>query len=149
MATWPHEGGYYRFFAYLNLFMFFMLVLVLAQNFLLLFVGWEGVGLCSYLLIGFFLLEQYATNAGNKAFIVNRIGDFGFSLAIFLIYRQFGSLDFTRVFDAAKGMPKKPAPAFSPPSVCCCWSALPASRPRFPCTSGFRTRWPVPLRFPL
>jgi len=100
-----HEGGYYRFFSYLNLFMFFMLVLVLAQNFLLLFVGWEGVGLCSYLLIGFYFLEGFATNAGNKAFIVNRIGDFGFSLAIFLIYRQFGSLDFTKVFDAAKGMP--------------------------------------------
>jgi NADH-quinone oxidoreductase subunit L len=100
-----HEGGYYRFFAYLNLFMFFMLVLVLAQNFLLLFVGWEGVGLCSYLLIGFYFLEQYATNAGNKAFIVNRIGDFGFSLAVFLIVRQFGSLDFAKVFDAAKGMP--------------------------------------------
>jgi len=100
-----HEGGYYRFFAYLNLFMFFMLVLVLAQNFLLLFVGWEGVGLCSYLLIGFYFLENFATNAGNKAFIVNRIGDFGFSLAMFLIFRQFGSLDFSKVFDAAKGMP--------------------------------------------
>src|ERR1700728_3071156 len=69
------EGGYYRFFAYLNLFMFFMLVLVLAQNYLLLFVGWEGVGLCSYLLIGFYFSEKYATDAGNKAFIVNRIGD--------------------------------------------------------------------------
>ncbi|MBZ5610811.1 MAG: NADH-quinone oxidoreductase subunit L [Acidobacteriia bacterium] len=102
-----HEGGYYRFFAYLNLFMFFMLVLVLAQNFLLLFVGWEGVGLCSYLLIGFYFLEQFATDAGNKAFIVNRIGDFGFALAVFLIVRQFGSLDFTRVFDAAKGMPNE------------------------------------------
>ena len=102
-----HEGGYYRFFSYLNLFMFFMLVLVLAQNFLLLFVGWEGVGLCSYLLIGFYFLEQYATNAGNKAFIVNRIGDFGFSLAIFLIVRQFGSLDFTKVFDSAKVMPNE------------------------------------------
>ncbi len=100
-----HEGGYYRFFAYLNLFMFFMLILVLAQNFLLLFVGWEGVGLCSYLLIGFYFLENFATNAGNKAFIVNRIGDFGFSLAMFLIFRHFGSLDFTKVFDAAKGMP--------------------------------------------
>jgi NADH-quinone oxidoreductase subunit L len=100
-----HEDGYYRFFAYLNLFMFFMLVLVLAQNFLVLFVGWEGVGLCSYLLIGYYFLEQFATNAGNKAFIVNRIGDFGFSLAIFLIVRQFGSLDFTKVFDAAKPMP--------------------------------------------
>ena len=101
------EGGYYRFFSYLNLFMFFMLVLVLAQNFLLLFVGWEGVGLCSYLLIGFYFLEKYATNAGNKAFIVNRIGDFGFALAMFLIVRQFGSLDFTRVFDSAKAMPNE------------------------------------------
>jgi len=99
------EDGYYRFFSYLNLFMFFMLVLVLAQNFLLLFVGWEGVGLCSYLLVGYYFLEQYATNAGNKAFIVNRIGDFGFSLAIFLIFRQFHSLDFTKVFDTAKAMP--------------------------------------------
>src|SRR6202453_2515469 len=100
-----HEGGYYRFFAYLNLFMFFMLVLVLAQNYLLLFVGWEGVGLCSYLLIGFYFTEQFATTAGNKAFIVNRIGDFGFSLAVFLIVRQFGTLDFSKVFDAAKGLP--------------------------------------------
>ena len=93
-----HEGGYYRFFSYLNLFMFFMLVLVLGANFLLLFVGWEGVGLCSYLLIGFYFLEKYATDAGNKAFIVNRIGDFGFSLAIFLIAIRFGSLDFGCVF---------------------------------------------------
>jgi NADH-quinone oxidoreductase subunit L len=99
------EDGFYRFFAYLNLFMFFMLILVLAQNFLVLFVGWEGVGLCSYLLIGYYFLEQFATNAGNKAFIVNRIGDFGFSLAVFLIVKQFGTLDFSKVFDAAKGMP--------------------------------------------
>jgi len=96
-----HEGGYYRFFAYLNLFMFFMLVLVLASNFLLLFVGWEGVGLCSYLLIGFYFDKQFATNAGNKAFIVNRIGDFGFSLAMFLIFVNFKSLDFAAVFQAA------------------------------------------------
>jgi NADH-quinone oxidoreductase subunit L len=100
-----HEGGYYRFFAYLNLFMFFMLVLVLGANFLLLFVGWEGVGLCSYLLIGFYFLEKYATDAGNKAFIVNRIGDFGFSLAIFLIAIHFGSLDFGAVFTQVKDMP--------------------------------------------
>src|SRR5580704_3049539 len=100
-----HEGGYYRFFAYFNLFMFFMLVLVLAQSYLLLFVGWEGVGLCSYLLVGFYFTEQFATNAGNKAFIVNRIGDFGFSLAMYLIFRQFGSLDFSKVFDGAKNMP--------------------------------------------
>jgi NADH-quinone oxidoreductase subunit L len=96
-----HEGGYYRFFAYLNLFMFFMLVLVLGANFLLLFVGWEGVGLCSYLLIGFYFDKKIATNAGNKAFIVNRIGDFGFSLAMFLMVRNFGSLDFTTVFRSA------------------------------------------------
>src|SRR6202167_3199938 len=99
------EDGYYRVFSYLNLVMFFMLVLVLSQNFVLLFVGWEGVGLCSYLLVGYYFLEQYATTAGNKAFIVNRIGDFGFSLAMFLIVVNFGSLDFTQVFSAAPGKP--------------------------------------------
>ncbi len=100
-----HEGGYYRFFAYLNLFMFFMLILVLGANFLLLFVGWEGVGLCSYLLIGFYFLEKFATDAGNKAFIVNRIGDFGFALAIFLVVIHFGTLDFSTVMTQVKGMP--------------------------------------------
>jgi NADH-quinone oxidoreductase subunit L len=100
-----HEEGYYRFFAYLNLFMFFMLNLVLAANYLILFVGWEGVGLCSYLLIGFYFVKKSATTAGNKAFIVNRIGDFGFSLAMFLIVVNFGSLDFTQVFSAAPGKP--------------------------------------------
>jgi NADH-quinone oxidoreductase subunit L len=98
-----HEGGYYRFFAYLNLFMFFMLVLVLGANYLVLFVGWEGVGLCSYLLIGFYFDKKVATTAGNKAFIVNRIGDFGFSLAMFWIVRNFGSLDFGTVFGQASG----------------------------------------------
>jgi len=98
-----HEGGYYRFFSYLNLFMFFMLTLVLAANYLVLFVGWEGVGLCSYLLIGFYFDKQFATNAGNKAFIVNRIGDFGFSLAMFFIVKNFGSLDFATVFRQAPG----------------------------------------------
>src|ERR1700686_337067 len=96
-----HEGGYYRFFAYLNLFMFFMLILVLAANYVLLFVGWEGVGLCSYLLIGFYFLKQSAADAGKKAFIVNRIGDFGFMLGMFLLFRSFGSLDFQTVFSKA------------------------------------------------
>jgi len=96
-----HEGGYYRFFSYLNLFMFFMLILVLAANFVLLFVGWEGVGLCSYLLIGFYFLKQSASDAGKKAFIVNRIGDFGFMLGMFLLFRTFGSLDFQTVFAKA------------------------------------------------
>ncbi len=104
-----HEGGYYRFFAFLNLFMFFMLTLVLANNFLLLFVGWEGVGLCSYLLIGFYFLRRSATTAGNKAFIVNRIGDFGFSLAMFLMVVTFGSLDFAKVFPAVEKMPVEAA----------------------------------------
>src|SRR6476660_2641871 len=79
-----HEGGYYRFFGYLNLFMFAMLMLVLANNFLLLFVGWEGVGTCSYLLIGFYFHKKSASDAGKKAFIVNRIGDAAFLLGIFM-----------------------------------------------------------------
>jgi NADH-quinone oxidoreductase subunit L len=99
------ESGYYRFFAYLNLFMFFMLVLVLAANFLLLFVGWEGVGLCSYLLIGFYFTEKFASDAANKAFIVNRVGDFGFALAMFLIFVNFNSLDFETVFAQVAQMP--------------------------------------------
>ena len=84
-----HEEGYWRFFAYLNLFMFFMLTLVLAENFLLMFVGWEGVGLASYLLIGFYYLKTSAADAGRKAFVVNRIGDFGFLLAMFLLVFHF------------------------------------------------------------
>ncbi len=99
------EGGYYRFFAFLNLFLFFMLLLVLASSFLLLFVGWEGVGLSSYLLIGFWFRRASAAAAGNKAFLVNRIGDFGFSLGMFLMFVTFGSLDFTTVFARAPGAP--------------------------------------------
>jgi len=90
-----HEGGYYRFFGYLNLFMFSMLTLVLANNLLLLFVGWEGVGLCSYLLIGFYFLKKSASDAGKKAFIVNRVGDTGFVLGILLIAATFGTVRFT------------------------------------------------------
>ncbi len=98
-----HEGGYYRFFTYMNLFMFSMLTLVLANNFVLMFVGWEGVGLCSYLLIGFYFHRKSAADAGKKAFVVNRIGDFGFMLGMFLIFTAFGSFDFTQVFDLVKG----------------------------------------------
>ncbi|MBI4462917.1 MAG: NADH-quinone oxidoreductase subunit L [Acidobacteria bacterium] len=100
-----HEGGFYRFFAYMNLFMFFMLLLVLAGNYLVLFVGWEGVGLCSYLLIGFFFLRDSAAAAGKKAFLVNRIGDYGFTLAVLLIFTTFHSLDFATVFERAQAMP--------------------------------------------
>jgi NADH-quinone oxidoreductase subunit L len=92
------EDGYYRFFAYMNLFLFSMLILVLSGNFLLMFVGWEGVGLCSYLLIGYYFDRRSAGDAGKKAFIVNRIGDVGFILGIFLIFLTFGSLNFGEVF---------------------------------------------------
>jgi NADH-quinone oxidoreductase subunit L len=94
------EAGFYRFFAYLNLFLFFMLTLVLAGNYLLMFVGWEGVGLASYLLIGFWFTKDSAASAGKKAFIVNRIGDFGFLIALFLLIKHFGSLNFQQVFSS-------------------------------------------------
>jgi len=95
------DAGYARYFAYLNLFIFFMLVLVLGANFPLMFVGWEGVGLCSYLLIGFWFNEKVNADAGKKAFIVNRIGDFGFLVAMFIIFWATGSLDFREVFSRA------------------------------------------------
>src|SRR5271166_6380827 len=92
------DDGYYRFMAYLNLFMFFMLTLVLAKNYLMMFIGWEGVGLASYLLIGFWFIKDSAASAGKKAFIVNRIGDFGFLIALFLMIKHFGTLDFPTLF---------------------------------------------------
>jgi len=92
-----HEEGYWRYFAYLNLFLFFMTVLVLAENYLLMFVGWEGVGLASYLLIGFYFDKKSAADAGRKAFVVNRIGDVGFLLGMFLLLSNFGSLSFGKV----------------------------------------------------
>jgi NADH-quinone oxidoreductase subunit L len=101
------DPGFYRFFAYLNLFMFSMLTLVLANNYLLMFVGWEGVGLCSYLLIGFWFTKQSAADAGKKAFIVNRVGDFGFILAAMLIFWTFKSVDYVQVFSAAATMPSE------------------------------------------
>jgi NADH-quinone oxidoreductase subunit L len=99
------EGGFYRFFSYLNLFMFFMLTLVLAGNYLQMFIGWEGVGLASYLLIGFWFTKDSAASAGKKAFIVNRIGDFGFLIALFLLIKHFGSLNFTQLFSAISPLP--------------------------------------------
>jgi NADH-quinone oxidoreductase subunit L len=99
------DEGFYRYFSYLNLFVFAMLTLVSANNFLLMFVGWEGVGLCSYLLIGFWYEKKSASDAGKKAFVVNRIGDFGFLLGMFLIFWTFGSLDFKTVFAAATKYP--------------------------------------------
>lgn len=101
------QEGYYRFFAYMNLFLFSMLVLVLAGNFLLMFVGWEGVGLCSYLLIGYDFHRPAAADAGKKAFIVNRIGDFGFILGILLVFLTFGDLGFGRVFGEIAAAPSR------------------------------------------
>ncbi|RJP81745.1 MAG: NADH-quinone oxidoreductase subunit L [Candidatus Zixiibacteriota bacterium] len=99
------DPGAVRYFTYLNLFAFFMLTLVLADNYLLMFVGWEGVGLCSYLLIGFWYTDYEKALAGNKAFIVNRIGDFGFILGILLMFATFGSVEYGTVFDRAAGFP--------------------------------------------
>jgi len=96
------DEGYTRYFAYLNLFVFAMLILVLGNNYLMMFVGWEGVGLCSYLLIGFWYDKQSATDAGKKAFIVNRIGDFGFLLGMFTLFAVFNTLDFTAIFSDAE-----------------------------------------------
>jgi NADH-quinone oxidoreductase subunit L len=100
-----HEGGYYRFFCYLNLFMFFMLTLVMAANLVVMFVGWEGVGLCSYLLIGFWFLKRSAADAGKKAFIVTRLGDFGFTVGILLTFWVFGSVEFGDIFRKTASMP--------------------------------------------
>jgi NADH-quinone oxidoreductase subunit L len=108
MADEP-RGGVARFFCYLNLFCFFMLMLVLGNNFLVMFVGWEGVGLCSYLLIGYWYEKKSASDAGKKAFITNRIGDWGFILGIFLIYFTFGTLDFRAVQNAAGALPVETA----------------------------------------
>jgi NADH-quinone oxidoreductase subunit L len=106
-----HEGGYYRYFAYLNLFMFFMLTLVLANNYLLMFVGWEGVGLVSYLLVGFWFLKKSAADAGKKAFITNRVGDFGFLIALFLLIKHFGTLQYDSLWPLVTKYPVESAGA--------------------------------------
>ena len=150
-----HEEGYWRFFAYLNLFMFFMLVLVLAENFLLLFVGWEGVGLASYLLIGFYFRKQSAADAGRKAFVVNRIGDFGFLLAMFLLVAHFGSLSFSQVFGTVTAHPEWHGAGFltaialllvvgaTGKSPDCRWVDL-CDRPRPPSACRLRREFPHP-----
>jgi NADH-quinone oxidoreductase subunit L len=112
------DAGYARFFSYLNLFLFAMLVLVLAESYVLLFVGWEGVGLCSYLLVGYYFDKEYAAAAGKKAFVVNRIGDYGFLLGMFGVFTAFGSLNFSEVFGKAAADPSRYAPALS--LICLC-----------------------------
>jgi NADH-quinone oxidoreductase subunit L len=100
-----HEEGYARYFAYLNLFMAAMLTLVLGNNYLVMFFGWEGVGLCSYLLIGFYYDQQFPPYAGKKAFVVNRIGDFAFLIGMFALFSRFGTLDFTAIFHRLAAQP--------------------------------------------
>jgi NADH-quinone oxidoreductase subunit L len=100
-----HDAGFNRFFAYMNLFVFFMLLLVLGSNYFVMFIGWEGVGLCSYLLIGFWFKNQEFNNAAKKAFIMNRIGDLGFLLALFMLIQQFGSLNFIDIFSKSQTIP--------------------------------------------
>jgi NADH-quinone oxidoreductase subunit L len=125
------DSEYARYFSYLNLFASFMLVLVLGANFPVMFVGWEGVGLCSYLLIGFWFKKKSAADAGKKAFVVNRIGDFGFILGMLLIFTTFHTLDFQGVAAAAAGRAPETA----------AWGVMTVATRRFPCTCGCRTRW--------
>ncbi|MBI3651075.1 MAG: NADH-quinone oxidoreductase subunit L [Acidobacteria bacterium] len=106
------DPGFYRFFSYLNLFMFMMLLLVMGSNFMIMFVGWEGVGLCSYLLIGYYINRQEAGDAAKKAFVVNRIGDLGFALAIFGVFAMFGTLQFHDLAALAKAYPPEALGAF-------------------------------------
>src|SRR4051794_14224249 len=106
-----HDAGYRRYFAYLNLFMAAMLLLILGSNYLVMFVGWEGVGLCSYLLIGFYYDQEFPPYAGKKAFIVNRIGDFAFLVGLFALFAKFGTLHYQTLFDKIHA---DPATALSP-----------------------------------
>ena len=136
------DSEFARYFSYLNLFAAFMLVLVLGANFPVMFVGWEGVGLCSYLLIGFWFKKKSAADAGKKAFVVNRIGDFAFLLGMLALFAQFGTLDFQAIAAAVAAMPAEDGVRRRSRSPrCCCSSAPPASRRRFRSTSGCRTRW--------
>ena len=139
-----------RFMAYLSLFTFFMLMLVTADNFVQLFFGWEGVGLCSYLLIGFWYDRATANDAAIKAFIVNRVGDFGFALGIFAVFVIFGSLDFDTVFGEGAGggrhddeFPRLAGIVARHSPASCCSSARWGNRRRSGCTPGCPTRWRV------
>ncbi|HKS67921.1 MAG TPA: NADH-quinone oxidoreductase subunit L [Candidatus Acidoferrales bacterium] len=114
-----HEGGYARFFSFMNLFVFFMLTLVLSTNLILMFVGWEGVGLCSYLLIGFWFLKDSAADAGKKAFITTRIGDFGFTVGILLAFWAFNSVDFGTIFQQVANRPAESAAGFGTLTTIC------------------------------
>ena len=136
------DSEFARYFSYLNLFAAFMLVLVLGSSLPVLFVGWEGVGLCSYLLIGFWFKKKSAADAGKKAFVVNRIGDYAFLLGMFALFAMFGTLEM-RGIAVGRGGPARRGrrSACSRSRRCSCSSAPPASRRRFRSTPGCRTRW--------
>ncbi len=148
-----HEDDYARFFAYLNLFCGSMLILVLGDSLPVMFIGWEGVGLCSYLLIGFWYGETANADAGKKAFITNRVGDFGFLLGMFLLFYATGTLDMPEIIGVGQAGRRRPGPAAVVRHAhrrsgrrCSCSSAPAASRPRSRCTSGCPTPWPAPPR---
>ena len=144
-----HEGGYYRYFAYLNLFMFFMLTLVLANNYLVMFIGWEGVGLASYLLVGFWFLKKSAADAGKKAFITTRIGDCGFLIALFLLIKHFGTLQFHALWPLVSQYPVESAGAgFLTAIGLLMLVGATASPRRFRSTFGCQMRWKARRRFP-
>jgi len=146
------DPGYQRFFAYISLFTFSMMMLVMSNNFLQLFFGWEAVGLVSYLLIGFWYTRPTAIYANLKAFLVNRVGDFGFALGIGLVLAYSGSMDYASVFEAAPSMADKtvefwPGAPWSLPASACSsgrWASRPSSR----CTCGCPIRWKARPRSP-
>ena len=144
IAYMKGDRDYPKFFIYLNLFVFSMLLLVLANNLLLTFVGWEGVGVCSYWLVSFWFHRESAASAGKKAFIYNRIGDVGFLAAIFLIFEKTGTLQYTGGPGGESPLRPITSPAARRPRWCCsCSWRRPASRPRFRCSTGFPTPWRV------
>ena len=143
------DSEFARYFSYLNLFAAFMLVLVLGSNFPVMFVGWEGVGLCSYLLIGFWFKKKSAADAGKKAFVVNRIGDYAFILGMLRCSRSSARSTSSGIAAAVAAAARRDRRSASSRSRrCCCSSAPPASRRRFRSTPGCRTRWKARRRCP-
>jgi NADH-quinone oxidoreductase subunit L len=135
------DPNFSKFFVYLNLFVFSMLVLVLGDNLLLTFLGWEGVGACSYFLISFWFTDDANASAGKKAFVTNRIGDWGFMVAMFLAFAALGSLSYVEILLANAGRSPRHRHRHR---RCCCSSAPSASRPRSRCSCGCPTPWPAP-----
>lgn len=146
-AAWYMRGeaGYARFFAYMNLFVASMLILVLGDDLLVLYLGWEGVGLCSYLLIGFYHRDPANGAAALKAFVVTRIGDVFLAIALFMLYAQCGTLNIDAVLEKPRSCGSRAIPQL-PRSRCCCSAVRSASRPSCRCRPGSPTPWPAPPR---